>query len=94
MSKKRETKWFLLTNASLMWDSKKTRLSRVDRPLRNPLCRGEMHFSFSKTYTKRVLTMRSKVLQKQIRGSVATLPGLRIEITMASLQLEGKQCSF
>ncbi|GFW36242.1 hypothetical protein TNCV_4931041 [Trichonephila clavipes] len=52
--------------ASLIWDSKKTRLSRVDRPLRNPLCSGEIQFSFSKTYTKRVLTIRSKVLQKQL----------------------------
>ncbi|GFV29711.1 hypothetical protein TNCV_1942381 [Trichonephila clavipes] len=30
--KKRETKWFLLTKASLIWDSKNTKLSRVDRP--------------------------------------------------------------
>ncbi|GFS96131.1 hypothetical protein TNCV_2710001 [Trichonephila clavipes] len=28
MSKKRETKWFLLTKASLIWDSKNTRLSQ------------------------------------------------------------------
>ncbi|GFV06922.1 hypothetical protein TNCV_2916821 [Trichonephila clavipes] len=66
MSKKTETKWFLLTKASLIWDSRKTRLSRVDRPFRNPLCRGEIHFSFSKTYTEQVFTMRSKVLQKQL----------------------------
>ncbi|GFV11592.1 hypothetical protein TNCV_975821 [Trichonephila clavipes] len=52
--------------ASLIWDSRNKRLSRVDQPLRNPLCRGEIHFSFSKTYTKRVLTIRSKVLQKQL----------------------------
>ncbi|GFV29916.1 hypothetical protein TNCV_657451 [Trichonephila clavipes] len=46
--------------------------------------------------------MRSKGLQKQfvramgwyLRGSVVTLPGLRIGITMVSLQLERKQCSF
>ncbi|GFW90686.1 hypothetical protein TNCV_2416831 [Trichonephila clavipes] len=88
MSRKRETKWFLITKASLIWHSKKTRLSRVDRPLRIRLCRGEISFPFSKTYTKREresIYYAFKGLAEAARQSNGTVPQ-RICCHLARLQ--------
>ena len=65
-SKKTPTAWSRFALASLINVSNDTRWSRVDRFFRNPLWDGVSRPFCSNIQTRRLLTMRSMVLHKQL----------------------------